>query len=125
MEDTLMFNQIQGRHMIGKFYEGKLNKVKVRGNGETLYYTGEDGKDPDSINKSESSDLDIHLDSNKVEKIIFLGQPSAKLTPLKDLIIPQLKLSQFQWLKQYRPLNQWAIFDWKERDAKAKNKRSQ
>jgi hypothetical protein len=99
--------------------------VKVRGNGETLYYTGEDGKDPDSINKSESSDLDIHLDSNKVEKIIFLGQPSAKLTPLKDLIIPQLKLSQFQWLKQYRPLNQWAIFDWKERDAKAKNKRSQ
>jgi lipopolysaccharide export system protein LptA len=125
MEDSLMYNQIQGRHMIGQFNEGKLNKVNVRGNGETLYYTGEDGKDPDSVNKSESSDLDIHLDSNKVKKIVFLGQPTAKLTPLKDLIISDLKLGRFEWFHHYRPLNQWAIFEWKEREAKAKNKRSQ
>ena len=111
--------------MIGQFNEGKLNKVNVRGNGETLYYTGEDGKDPDSVNKSESSDLDIHLDSNKVKKIVFLGQPTAKLTPLKDLIISDLKLGRFEWFHHYRPLNQWAIFEWKEREAKAKNKRSQ
>ncbi|MFT4524516.1 MAG: lipopolysaccharide export system protein LptA [Bacteroidia bacterium] len=122
-EDSLMFNQIQGRHMIGQFNEGKLQRVNVRGNGETLYYTGEEGKNPDSVNKSESSDLDIHLDSNKVERIVFLGQPTAKLTPLKNVSISELKLGRFQWLHEYRPLNQWAIFEWKAREVKAKKKR--
>lgn len=123
LEDSGMYNQIQGRHMIGQFVEGKLQKVNVRGNGETLYYTGEEGKNPDSVNKSESSDLDIHLDSNKVKKIVFLGKPSAKLTPLKDISIADMKLGRFQWLHQYRPLNQWAILEWKEREVKTKKRR--
>lgn len=122
-EDSLMYNQIQGRHMIGQFHEGKLQKVNVRGNGETLYYTGEEGKDADSVNKSESSDLDIHLDSNKVKKIVFLGKPSATLTPLKDVRISDMKLGRFQWFHQYRPLDQWAILEWKEIEIETKGKR--
>ena len=113
-EDSAMFNQIQGRHMIGHFKETKLKTVQVNGNGETLYYTGEEGKDPDSVNRSESSDLTIHLDSNKVEKIVFLGQPSATLFPLKDVNLSEMKLSGFQWFQDLRPMTQWAIFEWTE-----------
>lgn len=36
--DTVKFNQIKGRNMIGHMQNNELYLVDVDGNGETLYY---------------------------------------------------------------------------------------
>lgn len=111
-EDSAMFNQIKGRHMVGQFENAKLRTVNVNGNGQTIYFTGEEGRDPDSVNKSESSDLVIRLDSNRVDQITFLTQPKATLYPLSKVNLKEMQLEGFSWRTDIRPTDRWSIFEW-------------
>jgi lipopolysaccharide export system protein LptA len=44
-EDSVHFNQIKGKNITGYFVENELRKVKVEGNGESVYYAkGDDDK---------------------------------------------------------------------------------
>jgi len=111
-EDTAHFNQIKGKNMDGYFKENKLYKVKVIGNGQTLYYASEENKPLENINKAESSDLLIFIDSNKVQTITFITKPDATLYPLKDVAKEDLKLKDFSWKALLRPKRIEDIFKW-------------
>ncbi len=111
-EDTTHYNQIKGKNMNGFFKDSKLYKVHVIGNGQTLYYAREEGKPLENVNKAESSDLLIFIDSNKVETITFINKPDATLHPLKELAVEELVLKDFSWKVLLRPKKIEDIFKW-------------
>lgn len=114
LADTLQYNQIKGNLLTGYFEEGQLYKVEVRGNGETIYYAKEevqDGPDKDiGMNKLICSDIDIHLDSNEVQKIVFIDMPDGTLFPIEQVPGGDKELKGFRWDPQFRPLRQEDIF---------------
>ena len=111
-QDSAMFNQIKGRFMTGFFKEQKLNRVFVEGNGETIYFAGEDGTKPDNVNKAKASNLIIKIEKNKVKDITFLTQPDATLWPINLVKLSEMKLEGFNWRIEDRPEKVADIFEW-------------
>lgn len=107
--DSIKFNQIKGKKMIGFFDNKNLNKIKVSGNGQTLYYAS-DKKEIIGLNKALSSNIDIFLKEGKIAKIAFLTQPEGGLTPLDKLKEEDKHLIGFDWLDNIRPKSRFDIF---------------
>ncbi len=111
-EDTLRYNQIKGKTMHGFFADNKLHKIKVEGNGQTIYYAKDKNK-MIGVNKADCSDLLIQLKENEVEKITFITKPDATLFPVNELSPNELRLKDFTWKGKDRPLQKKDIFTWK------------
>jgi len=111
-EDSTMYNQIKGRFMTGFFDEQKLHRVFVQGNGETIYYTSNNGQKPESVNQAKASDLIIIIEENKVQDITFLTQPDATLYPIQKINLQDMKLDGFNWRIKDRPEKMADIFVW-------------
>ena len=110
-EDTTGFNQIKGNKMIGTFTDGELSMIKVIGDGETIYFPKEDD-DVIGLNDTKCVNMTIHIKENEFQKIVFLSQPKAKLSPVKDVSQTDKLLPNFKWLDYQRPLNKDDIFKW-------------
>ena len=122
--DSLRFNQIKGKKMIGYFIENDLRKIDVNGNGETVYYIKDDNDGSLSgVNKAECSDMAIYISDNKVEKIKMYKKPSGIMHPPKEVNPADMQLKDFEWLNSYRPQNAEDIFIWKEFKLENKNKK--
>lgn len=111
-EDTLKYNQIRGKSMVGYFRNNDLVKLDVTGNGQTVYYA-EDQGEIIGVNRAECSDLIIYLKDNQVSKVNYLVQPTGQYYPLDLFPENQRFLDGFSWNEKWRPLNRWDVFKWK------------
>lgn len=109
-EDSLNYNQIKGRNIVGHFENSTLRKVDVFGNGQSLYYAKDEKEKYIGINKAECSDMIIYIDSNEVRTISFLKKPDATLYPINKLKGKELRLKGFAWFGSARPRKKEDIF---------------
>ena len=112
--DSLNYDQIKGKDMVGYFDDSKLHIIDVKGNGQTVYHVNDDDGSKTGINTSESSSLRIYLKDNKVEKIQFKAKPDATLYPIKDMPEDKKLLKGFRWLKNLKPIDKNDIFIWRD-----------
>lgn len=102
-EDSTRFNQIKGKNMTGFFSDNKLYKMKVEGNGQTVYYGKDNDKKLVGVNKANCSDLLIFIKDTKVERITLLNKPDATFYPLNELSPKELILKDFNWQPEKQP----------------------
>jgi lipopolysaccharide export system protein LptA len=108
-DDSLRFNQIKGKNMVGFIRKNKLNKIDVTGNGQSNYYAkNEDGLI--GLNKAESSDITIYMNDGKVKKIVFVKSPEGELKPMGEIQTIDKFLPGFLWQEEIRPKNKEDIF---------------
>jgi len=112
-EDTLGFNQMKGRSMVGYFRDNALWRVDVDGNGETIFFIREDDGSLAGINKAVSSNITIFVEGTEVTGIQFIRQPEATLFPPEDLPADDRLLRNFHWLDHRRPQDKRDIFEWR------------
>jgi lipopolysaccharide export system protein LptA len=121
-EDSLSYNQIKGRNMVGHIRNNEIYRIDVDGNGQTIYYP----KDKDiviGVNRAESSNLTIFLKDKKITGIKLRTDPAGNLNPPYFLPDTDVKLQGFIWLDAIRPKNRWDIFKHTEMpDMEALNK---
>lgn len=111
--DSLHYDQIKGRDMVGHFREGELRVIEVFGNGETHYHLlDENTKRVNAINKVISSDLVIYIDERQVERIKLIDRPKGALYPPAQLPETEKFLKNFAWHIDRRPLSKHDIFTW-------------
>jgi len=101
-EDSIRFNQIKGREMVGFFIAGKLTRLDVNGNGETVYYGREEGEIV-GVNKAEGSRLSISVRDNQVVNIMFRESPVATLFPIDKVELQDVMIKGFAWHTDKRP----------------------
>jgi lipopolysaccharide export system protein LptA len=112
-DDSTKYTQIKGKNMTGYFKEGKMKKLVVRGNGQTIYYP-KDSEDYIGMNKTSSSDVIIYFnDENKVEDIVLLVKPEGTLFPLNEVTNEEMYLKDFNWQEDKKPKKKEDIFVWK------------
>ena len=109
-DDSLRFNQIKGKTMIGYIVHNKLNKINVDGNGQSNYYAYDDKNQFIGLNKAESSNITIYLNDGKVKKIVFIKSPDGELKPIADIEPGDKLLPGFNWQEEIRPKNKEDIF---------------
>jgi len=101
--DSVNFNQIKGKQIMGWFKENELSNVLVEGNGETIYFIGKENEPVTDLNYSICSDITILLKDNDIELITFLNTPNANLKDIKEVPEVDKKLKGFKWEDQWRP----------------------
>jgi lipopolysaccharide export system protein LptA len=106
--DTIRFNQIKGRNMKAYFKDNKLFRIRIDGNGETIYFLV-DKKGQIGWNRAKCARIEISIDDGKITEINEFENPDGILNPpLKDVI--RQKLPGFVWLENIRPKSKGDIF---------------
>jgi len=103
--DTLVnFNQIKGRRMTAQFVKGKINRVLVEGNGESIYFAlEEDEASTSGMNRIICSNIIIRFADGKVNNFSFLKKPEASFIPPHELKVEDKTLKGFSWQASKKP----------------------
>jgi len=120
-EDSLKFNQISGKLIVGQIYDGKMRAADVNGNAQTLYYIKNKDKYT-GINNLMSSKIYLHMVENKMDTIRFYPKPEGKTIPMKDLTPEDSKLKGFAWREGERPKNPDDLYPSKDNSKKKDEK---
>ncbi len=103
-QDTLKnFNQIKGRKITVNFIEGKLDRVNVEGNGESIYYAVDEKNKLTGMNRVQCSRMVINFQKSKVKRIAFIAKPDAKFMPPKEIKETVKYLDNFNWRDKDKP----------------------
>lgn len=108
-QDSIMFDQVKGKNMVGYLEENSLRTIEVDGSGQTIYYLTDAGETI-GLNRAESSKLMLNFQSGKIHNIKFLSMPEGKLTPLPELMEEDRRLPGFDWKEQLRPVSRYDIY---------------
>ncbi len=109
-EDSISFNQIKGRKIVGYFDGNELVKIDVFGNGEALYFARDEDNELIGINKSLSADITIYLEENRPSSIILYTDSDANLFPPDQIPREERFLQHFEWIIDRRPRKKADIF---------------
>jgi hypothetical protein len=104
---------MRGKQMTGYFKDNKLTRIRVTGNGQTIYYA-EDYGIIVGANKTACTDLMIYLKDNKISRVNYMTKPEGKYYPLKLFPANEATLPDFRWVAQWRPLSYMDVFRWKD-----------
>lgn len=108
-EDSMRFNQISGKVIIGQIFDGKLRVADVNGNAQTLYYIKNKDKYT-GINSLMSSKIYLHMVNNKMDTTRFYPKADGKTIPMKEITPDQTTLKGFAWREKERPKNPDDLF---------------
>lgn len=110
LEDSVRFNQVKGKTMMGFFENNELYKIDVNGNGQSIYYGRNKKKQLTGVNRAECSNMEIYIRESKVSRIKMMEKPEATFYPIKELQPNELILKGFSWQAERRPILKEDIF---------------
>ena len=108
-DDSIRFNQIKGKNMVGFVRNNELYKIDVSGNGQSNYYAY-DKKGIIGLNKAQSSNITIYMKKGKVSRITLIKSPDGELKPMGQLEEGDKRLPGFNWQQEIRPKSKFDIF---------------
>ena len=103
-EDSIRFNQISGKSIVGQIFNNKLRIADVNGNAQTLYYL-KDKEKYSGMNRLLSSKIKLHLTDNHIDSIRFYPKPEGKTIPIQELNEEDKQLDGFIWRESERPVS--------------------
>lgn len=107
--DAARFNQMKGRALTGYFRDNELYRIKIDGNGESVYYIA-DGDEIVGINQARSASIEILVENGKITSISELQSPEGVIDPPSEPDPSARRLEGFLWLDNLRPKSVSDIF---------------
>ena len=101
-KDSTRFNQIKGKLMTGFFTEGKLNRLYVDGNAESVYFTKTDAGAYKEMNRTISSRIKILFKNDEINEIVPIKDVEGTTTPIQA-VTEEVLLTGFIWKPELRP----------------------
>ena len=106
--DSTHFNQSAGKKMRGFFNNGKLERLFIDGNAETIYFSRDSGK-VSGMQRSLSSRIRINFKDGKLTDVTFLAKPEHRYGPLDKFTEDDKILKGFLWKPKERPASKEEI----------------
>ena len=100
--DSTHFNQVKGKVITGFFVDGKLDRMFVDGNAESIYYVKEDSV-YSGMNRMLSSRIKVLFEENKLKDIISILKPEGNYYPIDEIPADAEILKGFIWKPKDRP----------------------
>jgi hypothetical protein len=115
-KDSVTFNQVKGRTLIGYFKDSKLKRMYVNGNAESIYFVA-DSTGYTGMNHSEGSVTRITFDDNQVTEITHIGRQASKYSPIEQ--VKEKTLEGLNWHPEARPKSKEEIIPTLKKQEKA------
>jgi len=108
--DSTHFNQVGGKRMRGFFKNGKMDKVFVFANAETIYFDRDSVK-VTQMHHSISSKIRVRFKANEPLDIMWYIKPDNTMTPVEKVKEENKTLRNFVWKPEERPVSKEAIIN--------------
>jgi len=108
--DSIRYNQVKGRKMLGKFRDKELRRVYVNGNAQTVYYPKEEDGTYIGMNRTLSSNIIIYLKDSELKKITDIKKSEGKMHPMDKIPEDQKLLEGFNPRFTERPKSRQDLF---------------
>jgi len=109
-KDTIHFDQISGKEIIGYVFDGDIEHLEVLGNAESIMYPQEDDGTIIGLNKMLSSYIHAFFRNGDIWKVKVFPSPQANMYPMEQIHEGMLKLANFTWQIDVRPKDKQDIF---------------
>lgn len=109
-EDSIRFNQLRGKTMVGYFADNMLSKIDVFGNGQSIYFARNKKNELTGVNRADCSNMIIIIKDSKISKLKLIEKPDATFYPIGELSASELMLKGFNWQESKRPVDKNDIF---------------
>ena len=98
IDSLSQFNQIKGRKITANFDKtSKLDRVKVEGNGESVYFAIDEKNKAVGMNRVQCSKMNLNFVNSKVQRVSFIGKPESQFIPPKLVNDENKNLAGFNW----------------------------
>jgi hypothetical protein len=98
------FNQVKGRKMYSYFVNNSLNNIEVKGNGESIFYSLDQG---DSVtmgmNRLLCGNMNIRFKNNNISNISIYKKPEGRFIPPHEFTEDLQRLKGFEWKVEKKP----------------------
>lgn len=122
--DSTLFNQVAGKEMKSYFRDRQMRKTEVIGSVRVVYYPMDSDSTLIGMNVSETSQLDIYLQDQKLERMVMSPKSNGTLYPMSQIPKGIDRLDNFVWFDYIRPQNKADIFNWRGKRAEDQLKKS-
>ena len=122
--DSTLFNQVAGKEMKSYFRDRQMRKTEVIGSVRVVYYPMDSDSTLIGMNVSETSQLDIYLQDQKLERMVMSPKSNGTLYPMSQIPKGSDRLDNFVWFDYIRPQNKADIFNWRSKRAEDQLKKS-
>lgn len=122
-KDSVHFNQIAGRETKAWFRNGELDRTRIRGNVECIFYP-EDDSVMIGMNTLTASDMEVFFQDGTVDRLKVNGRSNGVMYPMSQLEKDKMYLASFQWFDFIRPIDPEDVFYWREKRQDQKLKKN-
>ncbi len=98
-----VYNQVNGKNILGYFGGGNIREVEVEGNAESIYFIQNEQEAYEGVNRATSSEMLISFKQQKVQQIKFIENAKAAFHPMKKVRIADFIIKGFKWREERRP----------------------
>ncbi len=107
--DSTNFNQVAAKRMKGFFKNGKLDRMYIVGNAESIAFSRDSSKRVDGMQRSLASKMRIYFKNNSANNIFFVSKPEHRYGPLAKFTEDDKILKGFIWKPKERPVSKESI----------------
>lgn len=122
--DSTLYNQVSGKEIKAYFKDKQMRKVEVIGSVRVVYYPMDSDSTLIGMNVSETSNLDLYLKDQKLERMVMKPKSTGTLYPMTQIPADKKKLANFVWFDYLRPINKEDIFNWRSKKAEDQLKKN-
>jgi lipopolysaccharide export system protein LptA len=109
-----MFNQMKGNELTGQFIEGSIDFLRVKGNGENLYYLQDEDSAYVGVNYTMADAIVMRFANKELKRVTWFNSVTGTTYPVMQLPEDKKELRNFKWLETVRPKSVkdiWADWD--------------
>jgi len=108
-----MFNQMKGNELTGQFIEGSIDFLRVKGNGENLYYLQDEDSAYVGVNYTMADAIVMRFANKELKRVTWFNSVTGTTYPVMQLPEDKKELRNFKWLETIRPKSVKDIWeDW-------------
>jgi lipopolysaccharide export system protein LptA len=108
-----MFNQMKGNELTGQFIEGSIDFLRVKGNGENLYYLQDEDSAYVGVNYTMADAIVMRFANKELKRVTWFNSVTGTTYPVMQLPEDKKELRNFKWLEPIRPKSVKDIWgDW-------------
>ncbi|MGM9805563.1 MAG: OstA-like protein [Candidatus Aphodosoma sp.] len=116
--DSIHYNQMSGREFMAFIGDETLDSLHIMGNAESVFFPNDDDR-LIGLNKIKSSYMTIYFSDGKLDRMNVFPSPTANMYPMAQITEQMLRLPNFTWQIEARPVSRDDIFRHPERISQA------
>ncbi|MBL4746041.1 MAG: hypothetical protein JKY08_06710 [Flavobacteriaceae bacterium] len=109
-KDSIGYNQMAGKRMLGKFIDNDLRTLHVIGNCQVVTYDRNEAKELLAISSMRSSRIEIEMKDKEIQYITHFRSVKGDTYPVEDFPKEKKQIKGFLWRGDEQPLKMEDIF---------------